>query len=102
MPEKLKHPINIKLTDKQYEDFIFIVFMQKKKVSKVIRDFIDEYIQKNIDIIKHDDTHCDIYVETKDGKREWINIPKEQEGNYTYIDSKKVFVKKKGEKLKCQ
>jgi hypothetical protein len=70
--------------------------MQKKKFSQVIRAFIDEYIEKNIDIIKHDDTHCDIYVE-ENGKRMWKNVPREdvEKGLYTYINREKVFRKVK-------
>jgi hypothetical protein len=55
--EKLKHPINIKLSDRQFEHFVFICFIQKKKMSQVIRDFIDSYIEKNMDIIKRDDAY---------------------------------------------
>jgi hypothetical protein len=55
--DKLKHPINIKLTDRQFEYFVFICFMQKKKMSQVIRDFIDRYIEEHIDIIKRDDAY---------------------------------------------
>jgi hypothetical protein len=100
MSEKLKHPINIKLTDRQYEYFTFICFMQKKKVSGVLRDFIDEYIEKNIDIIKHDQTHYQILVEEK-GKRKWIEVTEEEEKrDYENIgtDGQALFRKRKVKK----
>jgi hypothetical protein len=98
MSEELKHPINIKLTDRQFEYFSFICFKQKRKMSEVIREFIDGYIEKNNDIIKHEQTHYDIHVETEDGKRIWVNVTKEEEKrNYTHIKSKNIF-KKKSEK----
>lgn len=67
-------------------------------MSEVIREFIDGYIEKNNDIIKHEQTHYDIHVETEDGKRIWVNVTKEEEKrNYTHIKSKNIF-KKKSEK----
>jgi hypothetical protein len=96
MPEELKHPINIKLTDKQYEDFAFICFKQKRKMSEVIREFIDGFIEKNNDIIKHDQTHYDIHVETENGKRVWVNVTEEeQKRDYIHIENKNIFKKKK-------
>jgi ferredoxin-thioredoxin reductase catalytic subunit len=76
--------------------------MQKKNVSTVLRAFIDGYIKKHNDILEHDRTHCDLYVETDDGKREWISVLKEEvEKDYSYDDSEKVY-KKKGEKFETQ
>jgi len=96
MSEELKHPINIKLSDRQYEYFAWICFTQKRKMSEVIREFIDSYIEKNIDIIKHDQTHYDIHVETENGKRKWVTVTEEeQKRDYTYIESEKIFKEKR-------
>jgi hypothetical protein len=95
MTGKLKHPINIRLTDQQYEDFLFICDVQKKDFSKVLRAFIDEYIEKHIDILRHDETHFDIHVETEDSKRIWVNVTEEeQKRDYTYIETENVYKRK--------
>jgi hypothetical protein len=97
MSGKLKHPINIRLSDQQYEDFLFICDTQKKDVSKVLRAFIDDYILRNDCILQRDQT-CDLYVETSDGKREWITVLKEEvmdKGLCTRVESEEVFKKVK-------
>jgi hypothetical protein len=97
MSGKLKHPINIRLTDQQYEDFLFICGTQNKDVSKVLRAFIDDYIQKNNCILERDRT-CDLYVETSDGKRQWITVLKEEvmdKALFTHVESEEVFKKVK-------
>ena len=97
MSGKLKHPINIRLTDQQYEDFLFICDVQKKDVSKVLRAFIDEYIEKHNCILQRDQT-CDLYVETADGQRQWITVLKEEVMDKelcTRVESENVFKKVK-------
>jgi len=78
MSGKLKHPINIRLTDEQYENFLFICDAQKKDFSKVLRAFIDSYIEQHKDIIEHDKTHFDILVE-ENAKREWVTVTEDEE-----------------------
>ena len=86
MPKKLKHPINIKLTDLQYEYFSFICTTQRKKMSDVIRTFIDGYIQKHMDIIKEDNAHHQILVQKEDGTLEWTRVrTDEKDKEYIHI-----------------
>lgn len=93
MSEKLKHPINIRLTDQQYEDFMFICDTQKKDASKVLRAFIDDYVQTHNAILERDRT-CDLYVEMADGTRQWITVLKEEvmkKGLCAHVESEKAF-----------
>lgn len=95
MPEQLKHPINIRLTDRQYEYFWYITMQRKEKMSEVIRTFIDSYIEKHIDIIKDDDAHIGIQVLKDNGKIQWMRVRKDQlDKNYVHIGNS-VFKKKK-------
>jgi len=96
MSGKLKHPINIRLTDEQYENFLFICDVQKKDFSKVLRAFIDSYIEKHKDIIEHDKTHFDILVE-ENAKREWVGVTEDEEKqDYEKIetDGKAIYKRK--------
>jgi hypothetical protein len=63
---------------KTYEDFVFICMMKKKKMATEIKNFIEQFIKENIEILKYDETHYQIPVE-ENGKRRWITVTEEEE-----------------------
>jgi hypothetical protein len=70
---------------------------KKQDMSQVIRTFIDEYIEKNMDIIREDNQYHQILVQKENGKLEWERVRiDETDKNYVHIDKNgKAIYKKK-------
>lgn len=63
-----------------------------------IKKFIEQFIRENVEILKYDDTHYQILVQTSEKKREWITVTREEEKrNYENIsiEGKTLYKKKK-------
>lgn len=63
-----------------------------------IKNFMEQFIKENIEILKYDDTHYQILVETEDGKRKWVTVTEEEEKrdyDNISIDGKPLYKKKK-------
>jgi hypothetical protein len=92
--------ISLRIPAKTYEDFVFICMMKKTKMATEIKNFIDRFIKENAEILRYDDTHYQILVETEDGKRRWITVTQEEEKrDYEQIGLEgKAIYKKKSEK----
>jgi len=94
MPER---QISVRIPPKTYEDFVFICMMKKTKMATEIKNFIEQFIKENIEILKYDETHYQILVE-ENGKRRWIPVTQEEEKrDYEYIgtEGKSLFKKKR-------
>ena len=91
--------ISLRVPAKTYEDFVFICFMKKLKMATEIKNFIEQFIKENVEILKYDDTHYGIYVEQENGRFRWETVTEEEEQrDYENIsarfDGKAVFKKK--------
>jgi hypothetical protein len=89
---------------KTYEEFVFICFTKKTKMATEIKNFIDQFIKENIEILKYDNTHFQILVEMEDGKHRWSTVTIE-ELNRDYEDLSARFegraIYKRRMKSKC-
>jgi hypothetical protein len=97
LPSKDKQ-ISLRVPAKTYEDFVFICMMKKSKMATQIKNFIEQFIKENVEILKYDDTHYQILVQTSEKKREWITVTAEEEKrNYENIsiEGKALYKKKK-------
>lgn len=102
MPEKKQWEkdvqISLRVSPKTHEDFSFICFMKKTKMAIEIKKFITQFIKDNIEILKYDDTHIQILVETEDGVRKWTSVTEEErDRDYENIgtEGKALFKKKR-------
>lgn len=68
-----------------------------------IKKFIDQFIKENIEILKYDETHFRIFVETEDGKGRWVTVTQEEcERDYENISARyegKATFRKKAKKV---
>ena len=99
MPSKDRQ-ISLRVPAKVYEDFVFISSEKNLKLATLIKSWITEFIKENSEILRYDNAHINILVESEDGTREWISVTHEQvKRDYEPIDKEgKAVFKRKSDK----